>query len=48
MDWETVEYLMRLGYTGDEIDETAIRLENGMPLPDEVKEDLYALWSTRY
>lgn len=44
MDWKTVEYLIRLGYTDDEIEETAIRLDNGMELPDEVKEDLYMLW----
>ena len=44
MDWRTVEYLIRLGYTDDEIEETVIRLDNGMELPEEVKEDLYMLW----
>ena len=44
MDWKTVEYLICLGYTDAEIEETAIRLDCGMELPKEVKEDLYQLW----
>ena len=44
MDWRTVEYLIRLGYTDAEIEETAIRLECGMELSEEVKADLYQLW----
>lgn len=47
MDWNTVEYLIRLGYTDAEIEETSIRLENGMELPQEVLEDLHALWYGR-
>lgn len=44
MDWKTVEYLINLGYTDSEIEETALRLECGMPLPVEVKADLRELW----
>ena len=44
MDWKTVEYLLRLGYTDSEIEETSIRLSCGMELPEEVKDDLYSFW----
>lgn len=41
------EALVEMGYTPDEAEETLIRLECGMELPEKVQNDLRKIWAIR-
>lgn len=48
MTIDLLDYLMRLGYSDAEIEETAIRMECGMELPEEVREDIREFYRSFY
>ena len=34
------DYLVKIGYTEDESEETVLRLEIGLPIPESIKKDI--------